>query len=95
MWEFVYLYSKLTQITNKKTENMLFIITMIPIGDRNQSQYYEGRMMEARLWYSALDGGLIGTTYGSRRLTGYEKDLVHHCRCREVITPNGIMYNSK
>ena len=57
---------------------MLFIITMIPIGDRNQSQYYEGRMMEARLWYSALDGGLIGTTYGSRRLTGYEKDLVDY-----------------
>ena len=46
--------------------------------DRSQSQYYEGRMMEARLWYSALDGGLIGTTYGSRRLTGYEKDLVDY-----------------
>ena len=46
--------------------------------DRNQSQYYEGRMMEARLWYSAMDGGLIGTTYGHRRLTGYEKDLVDY-----------------
>ena len=34
--------------------------------------------MEARLWYSAMDGGLIGTTYGSRRLTGYEKDLVDY-----------------
>ncbi|PUU97615.1 hypothetical protein DCD76_19055, partial [Acinetobacter baumannii] len=32
--------------------------------DRSESQYYEGRMMEARLWYSAMDGGLIGTTYG-------------------------------
>ena len=46
--------------------------------DRNQSQYYEGRMMEARLWYAAMDGGLIGTTYGHRRLTGYEKDLVDY-----------------
>ena len=43
-----------------------------------KSQYYEGRMMEARLWYAAMDGGLIGTTYGSRRLTGYEKDLVDY-----------------
>jgi hypothetical protein len=46
--------------------------------DRSTSQYYEGRMMEARLWYAAMDGGLIGTTYGSRRLTGYEKDLVDY-----------------
>ncbi|MBQ9560125.1 MAG: hypothetical protein IJV08_09095 [Bacteroidaceae bacterium] len=46
--------------------------------NRTESQYYEGRMMEARLWYSAMDGGLIGSTYGSRRLTGYEKDLVDY-----------------
>lgn len=46
--------------------------------DRSTSEYYEGRMMEARLWYSAMDGGLIGTTYGSRHLTGYEKDLVDY-----------------
>jgi hypothetical protein len=46
--------------------------------DRKTSQYYEGRMMEARLWYSAMDGGLIGTTYGNQRLTGYEKDLVDY-----------------
>ena len=46
--------------------------------DRNESQYYQGRMMEARLWYNAMSGGLIGTTYGSRRLTGYEKDLVDY-----------------
>ena len=46
--------------------------------NRNESQYYEGRMMEARLWYSAMDGGLIGSTFGSRRLTGYEKDLVDY-----------------
>ena len=46
--------------------------------DRSQSQYYEGRMMEARLWYSAMNSGQIGTTYGNRRLTGYEKDLVDY-----------------
>jgi hypothetical protein len=46
--------------------------------DRSKSQYYQGRMMEARLWYNAMSGGLIGTTYGSRRLTGYEKDLVDY-----------------
>ena len=46
--------------------------------DRSQSQYYEGRMMEARLWYSAMNGGQIGTTYGNRRLTGFEKDLVDY-----------------
>ena len=46
--------------------------------DRTQSQYYEGRMMEARLWYRALTGGQLGTTYGSRRLTGYEMGLVDY-----------------
>ena len=46
--------------------------------DRNQSQYYEGRMMEARLWYRALTGGQVGTTYGSHRLTGYEMGLVDY-----------------
>ena len=46
--------------------------------DRAKSQYYEGRMMEARLWYRALDGGQVGTTYGSRRLTGYEMGLVDY-----------------
>ena len=46
--------------------------------DRSSSQYYEGCMMEARLWYSAMDGALIGTTYGGHRLTGYEKDLVDY-----------------
>ena len=47
-------------------------------GDRMDSKYYEGRMMEARLWYRAMDGGLIGTTYGYRRLTGYEQGLVDY-----------------
>ena len=46
--------------------------------DRMKSQYYHGRMMEARLWYRALTGGQVGTTYGSRRLTGYEMGLVDY-----------------
>jgi hypothetical protein len=46
--------------------------------DSNKSQYYEGRMMEARLWYNAMDGTLIGSTYGGHHLTGYEKDLVDY-----------------
>ncbi|MBR0036612.1 MAG: hypothetical protein IJP70_03105 [Bacteroidales bacterium] len=46
--------------------------------DRTQSTFYNGRMMEARLWYRALDGGQVGTTYGSRRLTGYEMGLVDY-----------------
>ncbi len=46
--------------------------------DRTESQYYEGRMMEARLWYAAMDGGLIGSTYGNRRLTGNEINLVDY-----------------
>ena len=46
--------------------------------DSTESQYYEGRMMEARLWYNAMDGTLIGSTYGGHHLTGYEKDLVDY-----------------
>ena len=46
--------------------------------DRTQSQYYEGRMMEARLWYNAMDGTLIGSTYGGHHLTGFEKDIVDY-----------------
>ena len=46
--------------------------------NRSESQFYEGRMMEARLWYRTMDGGLLSTTYGKRRLTGYEKDLVDY-----------------
>ena len=41
-------------------------------------QYYKGRMKEARIWYSALDAALLGTTYGQRNLTGFEKDLVDY-----------------
>ena len=46
--------------------------------DRSKSEYYKGRMMEARLWYRALDGQQLGSTYGSRRLTGYEMGLVDY-----------------
>ena len=46
--------------------------------DSNKSHYYEGRMMEARLWYAAMDGTLIGSTYGGRRLTGNESNLVDY-----------------
>ena len=41
--------------------------------------YYSGRMMEARLWYRALNGGLLGSSnYGFRRLTGYEMGLMDY-----------------
>jgi len=60
--------------------------------DRKASQYYEGRMMEARLWYSAMDGGLIGTTYGNQRLTGYEKDLVDYYPMSEGSGPYVLDY---
>ena len=46
--------------------------------DPTKSHYYEGCMMEARLWYRAMTGGQIGTTYGFRRLTGYEMGLVDY-----------------
>ena len=46
--------------------------------NRNKSKYYQGRMMEARLWYRALSGALLGTTYGSQRLSGYEIGLVDY-----------------
>ena len=42
------------------------------------SSYYKGRMMEARLWYRAMDGATIGNTYGGQRLTGYEMGLVDY-----------------
>ena len=68
-------HGKLNALYNS-TGTLIFGRTNEP--DRSQSQYYEGRMMEARLWYSAMDGSLIGSTYGGRRLTGFEKDLVDY-----------------
>ena len=56
------------------------VVTFGSTNEVNPSQrsYYSGRMMEARLWYRALDGGLIGTTYGYKRLTGYERGLMDY-----------------
>ena len=56
---------------------------IIVFGSTNEANprsrsYYSGRMMEARLWYRALSGGQIGTTYGYKRLTGYEKGLMDY-----------------
>ncbi|MBP3776212.1 MAG: hypothetical protein J6I37_04420 [Prevotella sp.] len=45
--------------------------------DRSKSEYYEGRMMEARLWYRTMSSGLV-STYSTQRLTGYEKGLVDY-----------------
>lgn len=41
-------------------------------------QFYQGRMMEARVWYRALTALQLGTTYGYKRLTGYEMGLVDY-----------------
>ena len=45
--------------------------------DRSKSEYYEGRMMEARLWYRAMSSGQV-SSYGTQRLTGYEKGLIDY-----------------
>ena len=48
--------------------------------------YYSGRMMEARLWYRALSGGLLGSSnYGFRRLTGYEMGLMDYWPMNEGV----------
>lgn len=41
-------------------------------------KYYKGKMLEARLWYRALTGDLIGSTYGNKRLSGYEMGLADY-----------------
>ena len=48
------------------------------LNPNSKTRYYQGRMMEARLWYRALDDGLVGQTYGSQRLTGHEVGLVDY-----------------
>ncbi len=45
--------------------------------NRRRSTFFEGKMMEARLWYRALDGALI-TQYGQKRLSGYEMGLMDY-----------------
>ena len=45
--------------------------------DRSKSEYYEGRMMEARLWYRTMSSGQV-SSYGTQRLTGYEKGLIDY-----------------
>ena len=45
--------------------------------DEEGSQYYEGRMLQARVWYRTFDlAGL--NTYANRLLTGYEMGLVDY-----------------
>ncbi len=58
------------------TSNVVFGAT----NERSTSRtYYSGRMMEARLWYRALTGGLLGSSnYGFHRLTGYEMGLMDY-----------------
>ncbi|MGX8697394.1 MAG: LamG-like jellyroll fold domain-containing protein, partial [Prevotella sp.] len=68
-------HAKLTDVYNG-TGQLIFGRTNE--GNRTQSTYYSGRMMEARVWYRAMTGGEVGTTYGSRRLTGYEMGLVDY-----------------
>ena len=48
------------------------------VNPNSNTRYFKGRMMEARLWYRALDNGLLGGTYGAKRLTGHEKGLVDY-----------------
>jgi hypothetical protein len=58
------------------TGNVIFGAT----NERSSARtYYSGRMMEARLWYRALTGGLLGSSnYGFHRLTGYEMGLMDY-----------------
>ncbi|MBO4821859.1 MAG: hypothetical protein J5548_10420 [Prevotella sp.] len=46
--------------------------------DRNTSKFYQGNMMEARLWYRALSQDQLSNTYGNKRLTGYELGLIDY-----------------
>ena len=71
------------QIGSHQMEEAYTGTGIIMFGSTNEANprsrsYYSGRMMEARLWYRALSGGQIGTTYGNKRLTGYEKGLMDY-----------------
>ena len=58
------------------TGNLIFGRTNEIDRGEESCKYYSGRMMEARVWYRALSPLQIGTTYGYKRLTGYERGLV-------------------
>ena len=45
--------------------------------DNDDRDHYQGRMLEARVWYRAMTESLLNT-YGKRQLTGYEIGLVDY-----------------
>ena len=45
--------------------------------DVSLRQHYKGKMQEARIWYRAMDNGLM-STYGKTHLTGYEMGLIDY-----------------
>ena len=45
--------------------------------DASRRKYYKGKMQETRIWYRALDNGLL-STYGKTHLTGYEMGLIDY-----------------
>lgn len=45
--------------------------------DISLRKHYTGRMLESRVWYRAMDAGLL-STYGNTRLTGYEMGLIDY-----------------
>ena len=52
---------------------------------KSRRTYFSGRMMEARVWYRALNDIQIAETYGNKRLTGYELGLVDYYPMNEGI----------
>lgn len=60
------------------TGNLIFGRTNEVNRYEKSCKFYQGRMMEARVWYRALTPQQLGTTYGYQRLTGYEMGLVDY-----------------
>ena len=52
---------------------------------KSRRTYFRGRMMEARVWYRALNDIQISETYGNKRLTGYEMGLIDYYPMNEGI----------
>ena len=52
------------------TGNLIFGRTNEVNRYEKSCKFYQGRMMEARVWYRALTPQQLGTTYGYQRLTG-------------------------